>query len=94
VRFQFRTAPVLDLEAVAVNVPRAAPTSPVGAGTSSEALRTVVSWMRSAWLRATAAPAAVRARPSPTTAAVILRAPSCMRFSFDRRFCLLYEPGR
>src|SRR5712691_2088210 len=62
---QAMTAPVSDLVSVAVNVPRAAPTSPFGVGVSSEAVSVAVTWIRVAWLRAPTAPAIARATPIP-----------------------------
>src|SRR6266508_1942312 len=72
------TAPVADFVRVAVNVPRAALTSPFGVGVSFAAanaasIRTVV-----AWLRAPAAPARTRPSPSaptPTTKASLFTHP-------------------
>jgi hypothetical protein len=78
---QFTTAPVSDFVTVAENVPRAALTSPFGAGTSWAAFIDVFSWIVVAWVRATAPPATVRARTSAPA--------NALEASFFTRFSLL-----
>ncbi len=77
---QATEAPVAEALTVAVNVPRAAATSPVGPGTSCEAFNTVASLMAVALPAPFAPPATTSVRPSTTAAApeatdFFLRAP-------------------
>ena len=54
---QARTAPVADRVTVAVNVPRAPPTSPVGVGTSWAEFKAAATLIVVTWPCATPAPA-------------------------------------
>jgi hypothetical protein len=67
-------APVPDRVTVAVNVPRAAPTSPEGAGTSWAAVITVRSWIVAASGLADAPTVTTSVSPSATSATQDLRA--------------------
>src|SRR6185295_18903923 len=81
---QVRTAPVSDFVSVPLNVPFAEPTSPFGAGTSSEAAIAAEILTCSAWLRAPAPPATASARAVPRA--------TTSKTSFDTTFPLCICP--